>query len=647
MSSSRRKRKSKRSLRTILTIWFVLFSIVPLGFVSWYSVTKYEKAIDNELGQRLIGNSREFRIVLSELQAKLEQERDRYLLEPSLAYHLSVSDLTSLREFASSWLSEEKSKSITFFNRNGRMLSSFFKDEKNSTREFAPDVSGALFISQQNLLQIKERKEFLFVEHQPNQKLSLILLTKVSGKGGRVVGYLEQMITLDQHFLQQLREKLKLEIILVKSNGLTTIASKPSLLGIKKEFFQDKIKSTVLPVFFDLKIGSDPYGFIFSSAQWGGSDFFVALGASKGEALAVLKNVTLAFYLVVGAVAVLLLITIIFATKAVVKPINDLLEAIQDMQSSDQAVEIPIRSATEIGLLTESFNEMSRNVSRARAELKSKISELENANQELVETQARLVHSSKMVSLGQLVAGVAHELNNPIGFIYSNMSHLSEYSDKLIHLSKVAVENPEKLPDLMKQYDIDYIQKDLPKLISSCEDGARRTRDIVLGLRNFSRLEEAKLKEIDLHEAIDNTLTLLTGEMKGRIQIHRQYGQLPLVTCYASQINQVIMNLLSNACQAIEGNGNIWISTRIETKGFSVPMVALSIQDSGHGMSPQVIEKIFDPFFSTKGVGQGTGLGLSISYGIIQNHGGQIVVKSQLGTGTEFIIYFPVKFVPK
>lgn len=647
MSLSLRKRKSKRSLRTILTIWFILFSIVPLGFVSWYSVTKYEKAIDNELGQRLTGNSREFRIVLSELQAKLEQERDRYLLEPSLAYHISVSDLTSLRELAGSWLAEEKSKSITFFNRNGRMLSSFFKDEKNATREFAPDASGALFISQQNLQQIKDRKDFLFVEHQPNQKLSLILLTKVSGKAGRVVGYVEQMITLDQFFLQQLREKLKLEIILVKSNGLTTIASKPSLLGIKKEFFLEKIKSSTSPVFFDLKIGSDPYGFIFSSAQWGGSDFFVALGTSKGEALAVLKNVTLAFYVVVGAVAILLLITIIFATKAVVKPVNDLLEAIQDMQSSDHAVEIPIRSATEIGLLTESFNEMSRNVYRARSELKSKISELEKANQELVETQARLVHSSKMVSLGQLVAGVAHELNNPIGFIYSNMSHLREYSEQLIHLSKVAVENPEKLPALMKEYDIDYIQKDLPKLISSCEDGARRTRDIVLGLRNFSRLEEAKLKEIDLHEAIDNTLTLLTGEMKGRIQIHRQFGQLPLVTCYASQINQVIMNLLSNACQAIEAHGNIWISTRVETKGYTVPMVALSIQDSGHGMSPQVIEKIFDPFFSTKGVGQGTGLGLSISYGIIQNHGGQIVVKSQMGTGTEFIIYFPVKFVPK
>jgi two-component system NtrC family sensor kinase len=183
-------------------------------------------------------------------------------------------------------------------------------------------------------------------------------------------------------------------------------------------------------------------------------------------------------------------------------------------------------------------------------------------------------------------------------------------------------------------------------LISSCEDGARRTRDIVLGLRNFSRLEEAKLKEIDLHEALDNTLNLLSGELKNRIQVHKNYGKLPLVSCYASQINQVFMNILSNAAQAIEGSGNIWILTKSFSGQNGKEMVSISIQDSGKGMSSQVMEKIFDPFFSTKGVGQGTGLGLSISYGIIENHGGDIQVKSQLGIGTEFIITIPAVAQP-
>jgi two-component system NtrC family sensor kinase len=376
--------------------------------------------------------------------------------------------------------------------------------------------------------------------------------------------------------------------------------------------------------------------------SWGQTNFFLALGASKLEATTVLKNVNFAFFSVVGAVILLLTVMIIFVSKTIIRPISELVEAIADMQNSDRVVEIPIKSETEIGLLTESFNQMSRNVSQARADLKRKINELESANLELKETQSRLVHSSKMVSLGQLVAGVAHELNNPIGFIYSNMSHLREYSNKLLNLIDTAQKNPSRLNEAVAASDLDYIREDLPKLIASCEDGARRTRDIVLGLRNFSRLEEAKLKDIDVHEAIDNTLNLLSGEIKNRIQIHKDYAPVPPLLCYASQINQIFMNILTNAAQAIEGSGNIWISTKL-TQLNDKDAVAISFQDSGKGMTPEVLEKIFDPFFSTKGVGQGTGLGLSISYGIIQSHGGEIQVKSQPGIGTEFVIKLPLK----
>jgi two-component system NtrC family sensor kinase len=359
----------------------------------------------------------------------------------------------------------------------------------------------------------------------------------------------------------------------------------------------------------------------------------------------VLENVNYAFMTVVGAVIVLLLIFIFVASTTLIKPVIDLVEAIDQVESSEKIVEIPVRSDTEIGLLTESFNSMSSNVIRARADLKRKVQELEKANQELIDTQARLVHSAKMISLGQLVAGVAHELNNPIGFIYSNMTHLRDYSEKLIRFAETAEKEPEKIKSLKKELEVDYIKQDLPKLIFSCEDGARRTRDIVIGLRNFSRLEEAKLKEIDIHQAVDDTLNLLTGEIKNRIQIIKKYKKLPLVTCYASHINQVFMNLLSNAAQAIEGNGNIWISTNTSTKNGE-DFVEISFQDSGKGMSSEVMDKIFDPFFSTKGVGQGTGLGLSISYGIVQKHGGEIQVKSQPGIGTEFIVHMPVKAKP-
>jgi two-component system NtrC family sensor kinase len=287
---------------------------------------------------------------------------------------------------------------------------------------------------------------------------------------------------------------------------------------------------------------------------------------------------------------------------------------------------------------------MSMKVFKARNDLKNKIKELEKANTNLKEAQTQLVQSAKMTSLGQLVAGVAHELNNPIGFIYSNTSHLRDYSEKLFKIIEEIEKNPNKSNEIKDQHDFNYIQEDLPRLIKSCQDGAQRTRDIVLGLRNFSRLEESQLKEIDINEAIDMTLELLKGETKNRITIHRQYESIPFVHCYASQINQVIMNIVTNATHAITGNGNIWISTQvIKAATDSVGKVQISIQDSGVGMDSEVVDKIFEPFFTTKDVGQGTGLGLSISYGIVQNHGGDIKVQSKKDVGTEFVITIPIR----
>lgn len=636
------KRRPHRSLRTILIVWFLLFSLTPLVFVTGYSVKKYEVAIDNELSQRLSGNAREISVILNDFRTSLNQKRDKYIKDNGLIFHMSTNDSQRIRNLGSNWLRSDFASSMTFFNRDGRMLASVFKDSKGEIRDFVPQSNSPIFLSDQNLDKLKKVREYAFVEFSNNQKISLILFSKVVGPSGRHVGYLEQLVDLDQTFLNRLKNRMKLELIMIRPSGHVAVATHPDLYLYKKEFFQDYVRGEKKP-FFELNLRSNPYGFLLYPMSWGQSDFHLALGASKLEAKAVLKNVNYAFYTVVGTVVILLIITILLTSSTILKPLNELVAALQNMQSGDRTVEIPIKSDTEIGLLTESFNQMSRKVIQARADLKKKISELEAANQELKETQSRLVHSSKMVSLGQLVAGVAHELNNPIGFIYSNMGHLRDYSTKLIQLAEAAEKEPELLPELKKNFDIDYIKEDLPKLISSCEDGARRTRDIVLGLRNFSRLEESKLKEVDIHESIDNTLNLLAGEIKNRVQVVKSYAKLPLVTCYASQINQVFMNILSNAVQAIDGNGNIWITTKLFSKPDGTEFVQISFQDSGKGMTSQVMEKIFDPFFSTKGVGQGTGLGLSISYGIIQSHGGEIQVKSQVGIGTEFVVQIPVK----
>ena len=292
-------------------------------------------------------------------------------------------------------------------------------------------------------------------------------------------------------------------------------------------------------------------------------------------------------------------------------------------------------------MLIDSFNEMSQKVRNSQKALRGKLTELQDANEENRETQAKLVHTAKMASLGQLVAGIAHELNNPISFIYSNVSHLSDYGQRLIRLVQTAEKSPKDLEKVKEEVEFDYIVKDLPKLIQSCEEGARRTRDIVLGLRNFSRLDEAKVKEVDIHDGIDSTLDLLAGEMRPRIKVVKKYGEIPPILCYPSQLNQVFMNVISNAIHAIKDSGVITITTSLKTKN----QVEISIRDSGVGMSKEVQERLFDPFFTTKGVSQGTGLGMSITYGIVEKHGGEIRVKSKLGQGTEFIILLPIKGV--
>lgn len=635
------RRKPKRSLRTILVIWFLLFSIIPLAFVTVYSMIKYEKALDRELSQRLTGNAREINSIFNDYRSGLQQKRDRYIRDPDLEYHLSTGDIADIRALGTQWLKQDFTSSLSFFARDGRMLVSVFKDEKGDVRSLSP-TEQAIFLNSKYMATLKDQKEVGGIEFTEQHKVSPLLISRVVNSAGRTVGYLEQMIDLDRAFMSRLKNRLKLEIIFFKESGQLMLATHPDFYLYKKDFFQPYFNQGKEP-FFDLNIRSNPYGFVIYPLEWEPAKFYVALGASKAEAKEVLHNVNFAFMSVVATIIILLIITILVASNWVLKPLYELVEALQKMEASESSVEIPVKNDTEIGLLTASFNDMSRKISQARSDLKKKIFELESANQELKDTQTKLVHSAKMISLGQLVAGVAHELNNPIGFIYSNMAHLRDYSMRLIQLVRTAEEHPDQLTAQKEEFEFDYIVQDMPKLIASCEDGAQRTKDIVLGLRNFSRLEEAKLKEIDIHEALDTTLNLLAGEIKNRVEIHKLYEPIPRVACYASQINQVFMNILSNALQAIEGNGHIWISTMaLRDSVDKMGRVQVSIQDSGKGMRAELLEKIFDPFFTTKGVGQGTGLGLSISYGIIQSHGGEIQVRSEVGVGTEFIIVIPV-----
>lgn len=291
-----------------------------------------------------------------------------------------------------------------------------------------------------------------------------------------------------------------------------------------------------------------------------------------------------------------------------------------------------------------------RDGKRYKQDLERRNAELASQKAELVRLQAQLVHSEKMASLGQLAGGVAHELNNPAGFIYSNTESLGEYVSGLNRLLStydsvsLSPELAERVTSLKKEIRYESLMTDLASIIGDCQEGARRIRDIVLNLRTFSRLDEADVKKIDIHTGIDATIRLLPQYYgDSRITLTRNYGELPLVDCFAGQLKQVWMNLLTNAAQAIgHASGEVRIETLVKDA-----MVAVSISDTGPGIAPQHVEKIFDPFFTTKPVGEGTGLGLSISYGIIERHGGTIKVESTPGKGAKFTTLIPLNAQPR
>ena len=284
---------------------------------------------------------------------------------------------------------------------------------------------------------------------------------------------------------------------------------------------------------------------------------------------------------------------------------------------------------------------------RYKQDLERRNSELGRRKAELERLQAQIVHSEKMASLGQLAAGVAHELNNPAGFIYGNMDFLGELVasvERLLTLydsANLSEATRAQVEALKQEIDYENTVADLRSIIMDCREGAERIRSVVQNLRTFSRLDEAEFKQVDLHEGIDSTVRLLSRYYSGdRIKLRREYGELPPVDCYAGQLNQVWMNLLANAAQAVEQSGGrrVVIQTYVERE-----TVMVAITDTGIGIAPEHLRKIFDPFFTTKPVGEGTGLGLSVTYSIIERHGGFVRVRSRPGQGTTFVVGLPTE----
>ncbi|BAY86519.1 integral membrane sensor signal transduction histidine kinase [Calothrix parasitica NIES-267] len=377
---------------------------------------------------------------------------------------------------------------------------------------------------------------------------------------------------------------------------------------------------------------------------------------------------TIKFILIAALISLIIEIVLLFSVlhKEIAKPLNELITVADDISAGQLDINLELKREDEIGRLATSLNIMATqlnttfsNLENAKAELENKVEErtqeLQKTLVNLRNTQAQMLQAEKMSALGQTVAGVAHEINNPVNFIHANIEYIDTYVKDLLELvafyQEYYPETPELLQEKIDKIDLEFIKEDSVKILASMNIGSIRIREIVKSLRSFSRLDEADYKQVDIHQGIDNTLLILKHRLKhnstqSEIQIIKDYALIPLVECYAGKLNQVFMNILGNAIDALselrtsDTIATISISTQVIDKNW----VKICIADNGTGINEEVSKNIFNPFFTTKPVGKGTGLGLSISYQIIvETHKGKIYCDSELGKGTKFVIEIPIR----
>ncbi|MBI4042909.1 MAG: hypothetical protein HY391_05480 [Deltaproteobacteria bacterium] len=640
------------SLTWTLMAWMVLIAALPLGLMAAYSILTFKKHAETQLNREytiaLQGISFEFENFLGALQ----NNGINHSTDAAYVSALSNRNIQKISEITSHFLHGTVLDFIQSFSAEGKLIVHVAKSSAPAKAPFIPlyETRGARVtrVKADILSRIRQKGYLTSVEPFPAVGLLLIRYNAVYTRRGQFVGILKESLFIDERYGQTLKTRSNLDLVItdkdlsILTTAVTEREAVASVTQAKRESF---INGNLVP--FGLEKKSVALKYLPLVIQEKTLGYVGVLGSLAG-----LQQLTSRLQYTTMAIVLLLLLVISsliwIVGKLYLKPLQQLTQIADRLKGGEtlKASEIPSSEVDEINTLLSSFSQMILNMQEMQKSLIEKIEAVEKANSQILKTQAQLVHTAKMAALGQLVAGIVHELNTPVGYISSNLYQLKVDLDKMLHLlklyqnaeSRLDTKTAEPLLQARKESDWEFLEKDLPELISNCIDGSERIQGLVSGLRNFSRIDEAEQKRVDLHEGIDNTLKLLAGEIKDRITIEKHYGKLPPVTCYPGQLNQVWMNLLTNAIQAIEGRGTVTISTEaLENE------VRVTLSDTGHGIPEEILPKIFDPFFTTKGMGKGTGLGLTISYGIVRQHGGNMLVSSEGGKGTTVTVTLPLR----
>jgi two-component system NtrC family sensor kinase len=683
-------------LRTYLILYFVPLTVAPLIVLTVLTLATVRSAVNREVERRSQPELASLNRNLDLVDRKLERELEQLARNDDFRVALLAQRRIEAQTLARAWLGGSHFDRARLYGVDGQLIESFEDRSQKSiekkwrsllaTRDALKGdarqpqsiskakspVSASEFreatsrLGARNSLSLAKRfRAFLknedswlahdvitdVADPQSDGLLESVFYKAVVDSDFKTIGFIEASYRLDSTRLKALAAYQGVDLILLspqmdwlassdesfrwafltKIPNLKALAEGSNLDGYSTEF----------------SIRDEPVQFFLTPWQNEGGQIaaYFGLGLFKGDQVELERRII--FW--IAGVAALLLILVVYTTirvsNLITRPVSKLVDAVEDVRQGKWVQPVELDEKTEMGFLVARFNEMASSIQITKRMLENKLDELAKA-------QGQLVQSAKLSSLGQLVAGVAHELNNPIAFIYSNMTQMKLHLRMLERVNAMlknygARLSKDDLSQFQKELDEiewDYVRSDMNEMVQSCLEGSIRVKDIVLGLRNFSRLDKGEVVEADLNKALEDTVKLLAGQLKNRIEVHWDLAPEARVRCNPNQMNQVFMNLIANAAQAIEGRGDLWIRSYYDDQSRDRHLV-IEVRDTGKGIAQAHLDKIFDPFFTTKRVGEGTGLGLAIVYGIVEKHHGQIIVKSVTegpGRGTTFTVKIPI-----